>query len=118
MRGTPVERFMDKVSPEPMSGCWLWTGAMFPTGYGSFALTRRGVQYAHRASLVLFRGVQLPQGRMVNVDHRCRVKLCVNPDHLELVPHVENIRRRDAVRVSKKQAPPRSNATEPITQDL
>jgi len=33
---TPEERFFDKISPEPNSGCWLWTAGVDSCGYGNF----------------------------------------------------------------------------------
>lgn len=79
------DRFMAKVMPEPNSGCWLWMGATNPKGYGRF-----GNEMAHRAAL-RFEGVAVPEG--FTVDHLCRVRGCVNPSHLEPVPHRENLAR-------------------------
>ena len=88
---TPQERFMDKVSPEPNSGCWLWTGYTLK-GYGRFGAGGRsaGVVYAHRFSYEMHKGI-IPVG--LEIDHTCNVKSCVNPDHLEAVTHQENIQR-------------------------
>lgn len=64
------------------AGCWIWTGHIAPTGYG-----RYGLLYAHRLSVELARG-PIPDG--MHVDHLCRVRACVNPDHLEVVTQQEN----------------------------
>lgn len=85
----PVERFEQKAIPEPNSGCWLWTG-MLAHGYGRFRHGQRLV-YAHRFSHEHYKG-PIPNG--MEVDHLCRVTSCVNPDHLEAVTPLENIRRR------------------------
>lgn len=96
---TPIERFMRMVSPDPVSGCWLWTGAM-SEGYGKFSMVALGLKnlWAHRASLMLLRGVEIGPYPAVCVDHKCRNRACVNPDHLELVSQKENVARAAHVR--------------------
>src|SRR6185312_13718825 len=91
-RGTLLERFETKFIPEPNTGCWLWTGTLHRGGYGKMGRGRAtdGVDYAHRISWELFRG-PIPEG--LSIDHLCRVRCCVNPDHLEPVTTAENIRR-------------------------
>lgn len=70
--------------------CWLWTGNRIDRhGYGRFALGRPS-QLAHRVSYELYVG-PVPAG--YDLDHLCRNPRCINPSHLEPVPHVENIRR-------------------------
>lgn len=81
------DRFMAFVLPEPNSGCWLWTGATFKkedgSEYGLFAVSsQRKSVGAHRVSYELHTGA-IPDGLVI--DHKCRVKLCVNPDHLRAV---------------------------------
>ena len=83
------DQFWSKVSPEPNSGCWLWTGASDPLGYGRINVKAR-LQLAHRVSYILFRG-PIPDG--LQLDHLCRIPCCVNPDHLEPVTPRENIMR-------------------------
>jgi hypothetical protein len=61
-------------------GCWLWTGSRTANGYGY--LWHDGQQYAHRVVYLLVNG-PIPKGRMIH--HTCRVPLCVNPEHLELM---------------------------------
>lgn len=67
------------------NGCWLWAGTVGSTGYGQF-----GGSYAHRLSYQRHRG-PIPPGLVI--DHLCRVRLCVNPDHMEPVTLGENTRR-------------------------
>jgi len=67
--------------------CWTWTGRTDRDGYGRYG--HRG-QMAHRIVWELLVG-PIPTG--LHVDHRCRNKLCVNPDHLEPVTPATNIRR-------------------------
>ena len=72
-------------------GCWGWTGATSPsTGYSVFVTGHSSRTYAHRFSYELFKG-PIPNG--YQIDHLCRNRPCVNPDHLEAVTQQENIRR-------------------------
>lgn len=74
-------------------GCWEWQGAVSHHGYGRFAPRANGAAtriYAHRFSLLLA-GVQVPDGMVV--DHLCRNRRCVNPDHLEVVTQQVNVLR-------------------------
>lgn len=70
-------------------GCWLWNGSRDAGGYPTATIAaRRG--FAHRLVYELLVGV-IPAG--LELDHLCRVRHCVNPDHLEPVTKAENIRR-------------------------
>lgn len=71
------------------SGCWLWTGARTSAGYGNLRIDGTN-DYAHRVSYRLAVG-PIPDGEVL--DHLCRVRHCVRPDHLEPVAHAENVRR-------------------------
>lgn len=83
---TLEERFWGQV--DKTSTCWLWTGWK-AFGYGSFRHAERGY-FAHRLAYELVVG-PIPEG--LELDHLCRVRACVNPDHLEPVSHRENVRR-------------------------
>ena len=82
-----LARFMRKVVVDP-SGCWLWTSSTNGM-YGKFSFGSHRV-YAHRVSYQHHVG-PMPEG--YTIDHLCKVKLCVNPEHLEAVTHHENLRR-------------------------
>jgi hypothetical protein len=71
------------------SGCWLWTGSRYTGGYGKFFAFGRE-RAAHRVSYEFFVG-PIPEG--LALDHLCRVRRCVNPDHLEPVTYRENTLR-------------------------
>ena len=85
---TTAERFWEKVDVGHPLGCWLWTGAL-TRDYGSFWLDGNQ-RPAHRYSYELLRG-PIPDG--LQMDHLCRVKHCVNPDHLDPVTPATNLRR-------------------------
>ena len=81
-----ARRFWDKVLPEPATGCWLWTGQVQWNGYGSFWSDGRGVA-AHRYSYEASVGPVPPRH---DVDHVCRQRSCVNPDHLRVATRGQN----------------------------
>lgn len=73
------------------NSCWLWLGAKTDRGYGT--LRRNGKNHrAHRFSYALYVG-PIPEG--MEIDHLCRVRHCVNPDHLEAVDHRTNMLRSE-----------------------
>ena len=84
------ERFWEKVTPEPNSGCWLWVaGEVGGTGYGKF-WTAGKTERAHRVSFAAANGA-VPDGLIL--DHLCRTRCCVNPEHLDATTHRENQHR-------------------------
>lgn len=95
---TIEERFWAKIEPEPNSGCWLWTGA--GSRYGDFLYGSR-VMKAHRVAWLMYRG-DIPPG--LELDHLCRVTLCVNPQHCEAVTHRVNTRRGLSPRMTRHLA--------------
>lgn len=72
------ERFWDKVVPEPMSGCWLWTGATLQNGYGQIAWGSKVVG-VHRLMCTVTYGFP-STGKEAR--HTCDIRCCVNPDHV------------------------------------
>jgi len=91
-----ASRIKNKVRIDIETKCWVWTGAVFVKEYGgNYGQLRMGgrggkVKKAHRISYEYFVG-QIPEG--FELDHLCHNTLCVNPEHLEAVTHVENMRR-------------------------
>lgn len=75
-----------------VDSCWEWVGALSSDGYGRFHDGLRMVQ-AHRFMYEARRG---PIGGGLSLDHLCRNRRCVNPDHLEIVTHRENCLRGES----------------------
>jgi len=74
-------------------GCWIWVGARNRKGYGVMSVYGHHAP-AHRVSWMLA-GRPLTPG--LTLDHTCRVRECVNPDHLEEVTRGENVMRGDTL---------------------
>lgn len=70
-------------------GCWLWTSRLDKSGYGQFKVGNKNFT-AHKISFELSKG-KVPDG--LELDHLCRVRHCINPDHLEPVTKRENCLR-------------------------
>jgi hypothetical protein len=86
--GLPPE-IVSKIMPNTVTGCWEWIGARDSRGYGNVKVAGR-VRKAHR---VVYELVRQPVPLGLECDHRCRVPWCVNPEHVEVVTHAENVRR-------------------------
>lgn len=80
---------LDRIDRNGSGGCWIWTGSIDRDGYGYLHDGRR--HNAHRWTYEKFVG-PIPDG--LEIDHLCRVRPCVNPDHLEPVTRLENNLRR------------------------
>lgn len=73
--------------------CWVWAGSVSQQGYGRLTISNNGkkrTRAAHRVSYETFIG-DIPEG--LTIDHLCRNRKCINPDHLEAVTIGENVRR-------------------------
>lgn len=99
---TIEERFRDFISPEPTSGCFLWTGAVHhETGYGVFGTAPREVEQAHRFAFFLKHGRYPRPG--FEVCHKCDVRTCVRDDHLFEGTRSDNM--KDAARKGRVVIP-------------
>lgn len=73
------------------NGCWEWVAGRNSKGYGLlYSKSQDRLLYAHRAFYTVF-VAPIPDG--LQIDHLCRNPSCVNPRHLEVVTHQENLAR-------------------------
>lgn len=80
---------LERSIPEPNSGCWIWLLSLGRDGYA-----QGKYETAHRISFRGFKG-SIPEG--LEVDHICKTRWCVNPEHLRAVTHLENMSTADAI---------------------
>ncbi len=99
MPTTPViDRLLAKVTYD--HGCWLWTAAKDPNGYGRLNVGNRS-RLAHR---VAFELLTRRLDGCESLDHLCRNTSCCNPLHLEPVTHAENMKRSSAGAWQRRKA--------------
>jgi len=98
-RAQLMARIMAMVVIDEVTGCWIWQGTTSGSkgrgrGYPRMKIGGRTVA-VHRVTATHQHGY-IPADK--HVDHTCRNRLCVNPDHLEVITHRENCKRRDAAK--------------------
>jgi len=102
----------NKITPVTETGCWLWNGHVGKHGYGTYTIgshpNSRGVT-THRLSWEIHNGV-IPDGMFVL--HKCDVRSCVNPDHLFLGTHRDNM--DDAKRKGRMSGRPNSKGVKVV----
>lgn len=87
MTETLQQTIAERSIPEPNSGCWLWERSTSKAGYGNLRHEGKVIS-AHRASYVAH-VEPIPTG--MHVLHRCDTPCCVNPDHLFIGTHEDNM---------------------------
>jgi len=90
-----AERFWSKVKKTPT--CWVWLASRKPNGYGQFEQ-----RPAHH--WIGIHVLKLKVDHKMVLDHKCRNRLCVRPDHLRLVTARENLLNSNLTWVAKKAA--------------
>ena len=89
-RGAPTkQRLLDRMTIDPVNGCWNWRGGLVSGGYGGLCVVG-AYRKAHRLAYEAFVG-PIPEG--FTIDHLCRNRGCINPEHLEPVTPRVNILR-------------------------
>lgn len=96
---TAVDRFHGKIFYDTVTGCWLFSGSWSRDGYGTFWDGKRSGR-AHRWAYENYVG-PIPDG--LQLDHLCRMRCCVNPDHLEPVTSRENVLRGEGRKGGKRR---------------
>ena len=93
----PADRLDGLSVKVPFSGCLIWTGALNDSGYGRVKI---GYKF-RRAHIVAWEQQhgKVPTGQVI--DHLCRVRCCINPDHMEVVTQSENCRRSNILRAGE-----------------
>jgi len=91
---------------ELYAGCWLWLGPVEDNGYAKITVRsqsrprRPTPKWVHRVAYETFHCTTIPEGH--DVDHSCRLPLCIRPNHISAIPAKEN-RSRGALNGAAKR---------------
>lgn len=99
-----IARLQRNLKIDPDTDCWLWQGAKTSNGYAKWSSTSgRGVRAAHRIVYEHYKQKKIGEG--LQLDHLCRIRHCVNPDHFEEVTPSENTMRQNHFERNKTHCP-------------
>ena len=86
-----LDKIFTRVIKNPDTNCWLWQGYVSKVGYGYLGLQKE--RAIHR---IVYKLLSKSIPHSLVIDHLCRIKHCVNPQHMELVTSQENLKRGKA----------------------
>jgi hypothetical protein len=92
-----IDKFWSNINKSDESGCWEWVAAKITAGYGTIQFEGK-TQYAHRLMYRFTKG-EIPKGMVI--DHSCRNRSCVNPEHLRAVTTMQNCENFEAHKDSR-----------------
>jgi hypothetical protein len=88
-RAVTLDWLFNNCQPVPFSGCWIWMKSIGTNGYGKTWHNNK-TALAHRVAWIITEG---EISNELELDHLCRVRSCINPQHLEPVTPKENLSR-------------------------
>jgi len=106
-RADAITRLMSK-TVKLSCGCWLYTGGLDPDGYGIFWVNGKSVR-VHRYTYEALTDTVIPDE--LPIDHLCRNRACINPQHMEPVTPRENVIRGILSQVNHEKAQSRTHCS-------